>query len=157
MIELFFEVFIDNRVKILNMLRTPKLLVANNNMCKSITISSISVFSSLVSNHEEAKVILHCLQEYDDVSINLRSPSGDTDIIVLAVMFLHQFRNQIYLDNGSGSSRKCIWLGNVYLPMIMKHFPTVLHPLGCLGACQRSCLHSWNNFLVIYTDTVKKV
>ena len=80
----------------------------------------VNNMDDLVDNQEEAdtKVILHILHVYGEdssVSINLRSPSGDTDITVLSTALLYQFRSRVFLDNGSGSSRKCIWLGSINL------------------------------------------
>jgi len=43
----------------------------------------------------------------------IRSPSGDTDIIVLCVALLK--RDQVMIDNGSGKARTYIWLGNLEL------------------------------------------
>ena len=43
----------------------------------------------------------------------LRSPSGDTDILVLIISLLYEFKNRIVIDNGVGNSRKLTWLGSI--------------------------------------------
>ena len=66
---------------------------------------------SLKSNHEEAdtKLILHCykiLKSSETSVVVLRSPSGDTDIVVLSVALLYGFCNRVIIDDGSGDNRK---------------------------------------------------
>ena len=45
--------------------------------------------------------------------ITLRSPSGDTDIVVLTVALLYEFRNRVLIDDGSGDSRNVIQISNI--------------------------------------------
>ena len=61
---------------------------------------------SLTSNQEEAdiKVILHSHQilKSDETSgIRLRSPLRHTDIVVLTVAVLYEFRNRVLRNDGS--------------------------------------------------------
>ena len=45
--------------------------------------------------------------------ITLRSPSGDTDIVVLTVALLYEFRNRVLIDDGSGDSRNVMQISNI--------------------------------------------
>ena len=118
MIEIMFQVIIDCKAKVLNLLRTSELLLSKENYYKSISLLAVKDVPELQTNQEEAdtRVILHTLHIASsdaDISTTLRSPSGDTDILVLAVSLLHQFKDRVYLDNGIGSNRRVIWLGSI--------------------------------------------
>ena len=70
----------------------------------------------LVSNQEGAdtKVILptlHALGEDSIVSINLRSPSGDTDIIVLSTALLYQFISRVFSGQLARKLKKMYLVG----------------------------------------------
>ena len=63
------------------------------------------------SNHEEAdtKVISHCanaLSASKDGAVILRSPSGNTDIDVLAAALLQNYKIQLFIEYGSGVNKK---------------------------------------------------
>ena len=80
----------------MNILRCNKIVISLDCKCVVLTRVSTTIGASLVSNQEEAdtKVILHChhiLNESTDSIITLRSPSGDTDIIVIAVSLVKDF------------------------------------------------------------------
>ena len=86
--------------------------------CKVITRVSSVDDNSLVSNQEEAntKVILHAKQCLTDSSITqvvIRSPSGDTDIYILIVALLSDFKDRIIFDDNSGDNRKEICLKDI--------------------------------------------
>ena len=105
-------------VKVLNILRTSKLVLSKDNKTSCITLSSVYVGDELTSNQKEAdtKVILHCcdaLLKDPNMSVILRSHSGDTDITVLAVGLLYEFKDRVFLDYGSGKNRKGCWLSNI--------------------------------------------
>jgi hypothetical protein len=73
----------------------------------------------LSSNQEEAdtKVILHTLDalEKHDSKIHLRSPSADTDILVLCIALI-QNPERVYYDYGVGKNRKSISLNDYQVP-----------------------------------------
>ena len=76
-------------------------------MCLSITLLCTEELNCLASNQEvvDTKVILQCSQavlENQDIHVILRSPSGDTDILVLAVSLLANEKQRIVLDNAAG-------------------------------------------------------
>ena len=50
------------------------------------------------------------------MSEKLRSPSGDTDLLVLAVALLSEFKARVYFDSGVGDQRKFLWIGGIDMP-----------------------------------------
>ena len=93
-----------------NILRTNRITISLNSKSISILRLSTSIEESLTSNQEEAdiKVILHSHQilKCNDTSvITLLSPSGDTNIVVLTIALLYEFRNRVLIDDGSGDNR----------------------------------------------------
>ena len=113
-----FDVMEEERCKVLDLLRTNKLVLAGDNFCKVLTVSTAEDFTTLISNQEEAdtKVVLHSHQAIEECESNrvlLRLPSWGTSILVLIVLLLYEFKNRIVIDNGVGSSCKLIWLGSI--------------------------------------------
>ena len=85
----------------ISLLKTEAILVSGDNECFTVTASSVVPNDALKSNQEEAdtKVILHAIH------IVIRSPSGDTDIMILALAVIaHQ--EKVYMDHGNGKRRK---------------------------------------------------
>ena len=121
MIELIIEIFQTNRVKALNILRCNILVLANENNCVKITMSTVSTLDDYVSNQEDAdtKIILHAhkILEYipEDENIIIRSHSADGDINVIAITILQHKLNQVFIDFGKGAYRKGVWLGELKL------------------------------------------
>ena len=70
----------------------------------------------LTNNQEKAdtKVILHSLDVLNntDMFVYLRSPSGDTDIPVLALSIIRDHKERVFDDYGNGNDRRSIWLSN---------------------------------------------
>ena len=121
MIELIFKFVIDNRLNFLELLQTSKIILSSEDFCQALTRTSVEDVPKLVSNQEEAdtRVILHSaqvLQPKTDLYVNLHSPSADTDILVLAVALLDEFKDRITIDSGTGMNRKLIRLGNINMP-----------------------------------------
>ena len=118
LIELIASYIDEFKVKVFNILRCSKILISLDNKCILITRTATNLDENLTSNQEEAdsKVILHCcriLREKNDLIVTLRSPSGDTDIVVLAVALLNQFKSNVILDDGNGKQRKIIRLSDI--------------------------------------------
>ena len=87
-------------------------------MLHTASLNLVTVKEELSSNHEEAdtKVILHCYHSRQgDLSskVVLRSPSRDTDILVLATAILDS--NRAHRDYGKGKLRKWFWLNQVVI------------------------------------------
>ena len=126
MMELISEYIDTHKAKMFNMLRTNKIMLSRDNKCISISRLSTSIEESLISNQEEAdtKLILHShqiLKSNETSVITLRSPSGDTDIIVLTVALLCEFRNRVLIDDGSGDNRKVMPLSNIDIEEDLVH------------------------------------
>ncbi|KAG1711251.1 hypothetical protein GQR58_002553 [Nymphon striatum] len=116
LIEIISEVLRNNFKKVLAMLRCPTICISQEDVTYCVTESGVTVKEELSSNHEEAdtKVILHSyksMQEDPSSKVVLRSPSGDTDILVLAVALLDS--NRVYLDYGKGKLRRGFWLNSI--------------------------------------------
>ena len=118
MMELISEYIDTHKAKTFNILQTNKIMISLDNKCISISHLSTLIEESLTSNQEEVdtKVILHShqiLKSSETSVITLRSPSGDTDIVVLPVALLYEFRNRVLIDDGSGENRKVMRLSNI--------------------------------------------
>ena len=119
MIELIFETLQRKKAAVLNTLRTTKIILSREDHCQSISLSSNDTFGNLLSNHEEAdtKSIAHAMQfveENENHRVIIRSPSGDTEILVLTVSVLYNHKT-ILIDNSSGKEQKSVWLGALEL------------------------------------------
>ena len=101
LIELFFDYVIQKGCKVLNITRASKIL-SKLGLCMRVTFSTATEMTDLSSNHEEAdtKVILHCanaLSASKDSALILCSPSGDTDINVLATALLENYNSRLFI------------------------------------------------------------
>ena len=102
------------------MVRARKILMSRDGECHEITQSTVICLVHLSSNQEEAdtKVILHtmdALNMEESTKVHLRSPSGDTDILVLAIALVST-PNHVYYDYGTGKNRKCVRLDQYDVP-----------------------------------------
>ena len=113
MIELIFETLQRKKAAVLNTLQTTKIILSREDHCQSISLSSNDTFGNLLSNHEEAdtKIMAHAMQfleENENHRVIIRSPSGDTDTLVLTVSVLYSHKARILLDKISGKERKSV-------------------------------------------------
>ena len=119
LIELIIQYIKTCRVKILNHVRCTKLVISSYNNCISITASGITEEEGLQSSQEEAdtKLISHChaiSSTLPSSTIILRLHSGDTDVIVLAVALLQEYKARlVFLDNGNGKNRCQVRLSDI--------------------------------------------
>ena len=118
LVELIFQSIQDDRVQVLNSLRTNQLILSGENCCWLLGLSSVQVHDNLVSNHEEAdtKVIAHAhhaLVNEAGGQVMIRLHSGDTDIVVLVVSLFQSYKERVAIDNGSGNARKTICLCDI--------------------------------------------
>ena len=83
--------------------------------CLKIQLSddnvTIDPYPKLLSNQDEGdtKVVLHAskiLDDDSDVTVTIRSPSGDTDIVMLMIGLLHQCRERVILDDFHGNNNR---------------------------------------------------
>jgi len=118
LIKLIFRFIRDNRARVLQMLQTETIILSGDSECYNVTATSVSE-STLKSNHEEAdtKVVMHVydILQNTSLSIVLRSPSGDTDILVILLGVITSGKERVYYDYGNGKNRKGTWLHAVQL------------------------------------------
>ena len=109
----------DEKDEILDHLQSEEIIISREEVCRKLNSIELLEFETL-SNHEEAdrKVITHAikyLSSSNEKNVLIRSPSGDADIIVLCVSLLYTYKERVFIDNGTGKSRKLIWLGGINL------------------------------------------
>ena len=78
-----------------------------------MTLSTTTDVNNLCINQEEAdtKIViyaLHMLHHSQIPIIDIRLPSGDTDILVVTIVNLCDYIEKIHLDNGTGVNRNNI-------------------------------------------------
>ena len=86
--------------KVLNMLRTKELFLSREGYCHLLTLSSTQDYEALISNQEEAdtRLILHPKHALDTGidSILIRLPSGESDIIIIALFHLFHYKENVF-------------------------------------------------------------
>ena len=91
--------------------------MSGDEFCEKITDESVTVYDDLISNQEEAdtKVVLHTLEALRTTNGNvcIRSPSGDTDILVIAIGIISE-KPRVLIDS-DGDQRRIIWLDSIEL------------------------------------------
>ena len=113
LIELLFEVIKNEREEVLEMLRCDELVLSTEGECKLLTHIEEKAYDQLLSTQEEAdtKIIAHAveiLHQDTENKVVIRSPSGDTDVLVVSAALLYNCKEHVVIDNGSGQSRKSI-------------------------------------------------
>ena len=110
----------EEKDEILDLLQSEKVVISREEVCRKLNSIEILEFETLLSNHEEVdtKVIAHAIEYLsgsNEKNVLRRSPPGDVDIIVLCVSLLFTYKERFFIDNGTGKSRKLIWLGGINL------------------------------------------
>lgn len=91
--------------------------MSGDEYCEKVTLSNVTQMANLVSNQEEAdtKVVLHALDALKtDGNVCIRSPSGDTDILVIAIGLMPA-SSRVLVDSGNGDNRKKVWLDSIQI------------------------------------------
>ena len=119
LIELLFEYVIANKNIVLDLLKSDQVVLSGDDWSYTVTVDS-AFPNDLQSNQEEAdtKVLLHTLRILQEsrLFVLLCSPSGDTDITVLALALIaEENRSRVYYDYGNGKNRMGTWLSDVNL------------------------------------------
>ena len=134
MIELIQDVLIENKEEIIGMLKCQEIFFSADKVCNRITSTTVSLVESLCSNQEEAdtKLLLHTkhVLDIDDSKLVLvRSPSGDVDMQVsfISTFLVESEQKRIYIDFGSGKSRKILHLSSVDMSDDLKSALTGFH------------------------------
>ena len=86
-ISLYFKFLQDNSKATLEKFSCIQLFLSAEEECKLLTKESITDYNPLASNQPEAdtRIILHASRISEHNKVVIASPSGDTDIIVIAI------------------------------------------------------------------------
>eukprot|EP00794_Sanderia_malayensis_P012447 gene12447-13734_t len=127
--------------------------------CHLISKEECKVVEELACNHEEAdtKVVFlldHVLQRYGQHSrVILRSPSGDVDIPIIVYGNQLDTDLRIFLDNGTGKSRKVLDMNSSQLSSVQKRGIIGFHALtgndyvsSFFGKGKASCYKIYTKF-----------
>ena len=118
LIKLIFEYVITEKEAVISLLMTESIVLSGDDESYTISCDSVIQNDDLKSNQEEAdtKVILQAIYAIKNSShkVVLHSPSGDTDIIILALPLINE-QHMVYMDYGNGKRRKGFWLNNTIL------------------------------------------
>jgi len=116
LITLTFSFIRENQETSFQILNCEEIILSGDCVCQKITPYSSENCGRLRSDQEEAdtKVILHAMDalELSNSNVCVRSPSGDTDILVIALSLIEE-KDRILLDNGNGDNKKKVWLDEV--------------------------------------------
>ena len=109
-----------NKKALLRKLKCQMIYFSTDGETRLFTADSDRIVPELTSDQEEAdtKLILHLAHALDkmDKKIILRSPSSDTDIVVLAVALITEdLQQRVIYDSGSGKNRKRMLLSDFSL------------------------------------------
>ena len=120
MIQLTFAFLKNNIMKCLSILRASTIILSGDCQCEKITCEGCDEYEQLKSDQEEAdtKVVLHAfdaLSLSQNENVVIRSPSGDTDIFVIALSLIEE-KSRVKFDYGNGDNRKEVWLDEIILP-----------------------------------------
>ena len=125
LIDLVFEYIKLNSKDCLTVLKSKKIVLSSENECTVVEINeenTVTIYphETLFSTQEEAdtKLILHAnhILESTMSTVTIRSPSGDTDIVIIAIAVLNIFKGRVVLDDGHGKSQKQVSLSDINLP-----------------------------------------
>ena len=106
------------------------IFFSNKDHCQKISCFEASIVPEKASDHEEADTKLVALVESSNIASNysvmVRSPSGDTDILVL--FLLHQFDGlRVLIDNGTGKNRKILDMSTSSLSTVYRQELAGMH------------------------------
>ena len=108
LIKLVFKFIIDEKQRSLCTLDTEKIILSGDDECITVAYHSTEENVDLKSNQEEAdtKVILHAMNVIrSGGDVVIRSPSGDTDIMILALASIDDLV-KVYFNYSNGKCRK---------------------------------------------------
>ena len=117
LIQLIFEYMKHSGAQCLDILDSKQIVLSSEDECITIELSdthtgfSVHLMPDLKSTQDEGdtKVILHAnsiLEDDPKEIVTIRSSSGDTDIVVLAVSCLQKHKDRVLLDDFHGENRK---------------------------------------------------
>ena len=121
LIELIRNELVKKRQSVLQKLRCHEIFFSMDKLCLRITVNTTDIIEELTSNQEEAdtKLLLHAKHAFNSTenqAVLVRSPSGDVDINVMFIALFPEKADRVYLDYGTGKSRKVLKLSLVDIP-----------------------------------------
>ena len=133
LIEIIEGVIIKRKDEILRRLKCNEVLFSRDQVCIKITKFSVESVDSLSSNQEtDTKLLLHTrdvLESSTDAVVLVRFPSGDIDINVLFINMFQAKSERIYIDFGTGKSRKIFKLTSIDMTEELKSALLGFHAL----------------------------
>ena len=95
-----------------DILQTDFVVLSGDNDCCLVQLGNVEERYHLTSNQEEAdtKVLLNSLGVLNntDMFVYLRSRSGDTNILVLALSIIRDHKERVFYDYGNGNHPRSI-------------------------------------------------
>ena len=95
-----------------DILQTDFVVLSGDNDCCLVQLGNVEERYHLTSNQEEAdtKVLLNSLGVLNntDMFVYLRSRSGDTNILVLALSIIRDHKERVFFDYGNGNHPRSI-------------------------------------------------
>ena len=95
-----------------DILQTDFVVLSGDNNCCLVQLGNVEERYHLTSNREEAdtKVLLNSLGVLNntDMFVYLRSRSGDTNILVLALGIIRDHKERVFYDYGNGNHPRSI-------------------------------------------------
>ena len=95
-----------------DILQTDFVVLSGDNNCCLVQLGNVEERYHLRSNQEEAdtKVLLNSLGVLNntDMFVYLRSRSGDTNILVLALSIIRDHKERVFYDYGNGNHPRSI-------------------------------------------------
>ena len=133
MAEIIFGVIIEEKEAVCSKLKCNEVYLSSEGFCKRVTPLELHEVDILKSNQEEAdtRLILQAWHVLTSTTmyVNIQSPSGDTDVIILTISLLLEYKNRCFLDSGSGDKRY-LWLGNIDMPLQCRQSIVGLHSIS---------------------------
>eukprot|EP00112_Aurelia_sp_Birch-Aquarium-sp1_P005855 Seg1662.2 transcript_id=Seg1662.2/GoldUCD/mRNA.D3Y31 product="hypothetical protein" protein_id=Seg1662.2/GoldUCD/D3Y31 len=125
MIEIIKGEIVKQKLAFLEKLKCNEIMFSVDKVCIHMTENSTDVIDELSSNQEEAdtKLLLHAKHAFNahpGKAVFIRSPSGDVDINILFLALFPEDADRIYIDYGTGKSRKVLQLSMIDMPDTLK-------------------------------------
>ncbi|KAG1652172.1 hypothetical protein GQR58_026483 [Nymphon striatum] len=125
MIEIIKDEMDKQKHAFLEKLKCNEIMFSVDKVCIRMTEHSTDVVDELSSNQEEAdtKLLLHAKHVFNahpGKAVLIRSPSGDVDINILFLALFPEDADRIYIDYGTGKSRKVLQLSTIDMPDTLK-------------------------------------
>ena len=124
LIELTFDYIKNEGLHCLETLNSQEMVLSSEDECVMIQLSenglTVDPYPELLSSQDEGdtKVILHASKILEDdlnTFVTIRSPSGDTDIVIIMIGLLHKYGERVILDDFHGDKRKSYRLCDIEL------------------------------------------